>query len=191
MERTRNADITEALVTLGAKSAGQRATERLFELVYDDLRRIAVSYLRDQRPGHTLQPTAIVHEAYIKLVNLEEVSWVNRAQFLSVASRVMRHVLVDHARRRAAQKRGGGGQPMVLNSSVVDPRSEGHLELLALDQALGRLSAESERVGRVAEMRIFADMSSREIAAAEAVTERTIAADWLMARTWLAKQLQL
>jgi RNA polymerase sigma factor (TIGR02999 family) len=191
VKQSRKTEITTALITLQSDTANRQATERFMELVYDDLRRIAASYMRDQRPGHTLQPTAIVHEAYLKLIHLDRVDWRSRAQFLSVASRVMRQVLVDHARRRGAQKRGGDWQRVTLDPTIVDPESDGHLELLALHEALDRLVEESKRIGRVAEMRIFAGMSNREIAEVEGVTERTIASDWLMARMWLARQLQL
>jgi RNA polymerase sigma factor (TIGR02999 family) len=191
VDRSRKDEITSALVTLRSETADRHATDRLVELLYDDLRRIAASFMRDQRPGHTLQPTAIVHEAYLKLVHADQIDWTSRAQFLSVASRVMRQVLIDHARRRNAQKRGGDQPHVALDSTIVDDRSDGPLELLALDQALDHLSEESKRVGRVAEMRIFAGMSTREIAAIEAVTERTIASDWLVARMWLTRQLHL
>ena len=165
---------------------GDRAAfDRLLGLVYDELKLIARRQLNHERAGHTLHPTALVHEAYLKLSEQPYPELRDRAHFLAIAARAMRQVLIDYARQRAAEKRGGGWERTTLGDGhhAVDVRLD---ELLALDAALAELS---ERQRRVVEYRFFAGMSEQEIAAALGVTERTVRRDWVKARAWLHAEL--
>jgi RNA polymerase sigma factor (TIGR02999 family) len=163
------------------------ALDRLFPLVYQELRRAAERALRREAGGHTLQPTALVHEAYLKLAGgpLES---ANRAHFLGIVARAMRQVLVDHARRRRAAKRGGGEAAMSLSEAdgawTVRPD-----ELVGLDEALDRLGARNDRLRRVVELRFFGGLTEDETAVALGVTTRTVQRDWAKARAWLHKEL--
>jgi RNA polymerase sigma factor (TIGR02999 family) len=165
------------------------ARERLYRLVYEDLRRIARSHLKG-RPTGTLGTTAMVNEAYLRLAGAEAGSWNDRVHFLSVASVAMRQILVDHARRKLAQKRGGGATVMEIDEGRVGqaPRV---IEILALDQALTRLATMSERLAHVVELRFFGGLSVEETASVLDVTDRTVKRDWQKARsvlhTWLAE----
>lgn len=169
-------------VLLRAASSGDReAFDRLFPLVYDELRALAGRQLRRESPGHTLEATALVHEAYVKLAVPEGAGWSDRAHFFAIASRAMRQVLVDHARRRGARKRGGAwarttlsGKPLGLDT---DPE-----ELLALDAALEGLEP---RQRQVVEMRFFGGMTEEEVAEALGVSDRTVRREWVRARAWL------
>lgn len=174
---------------LGELRGGDRSAEaRLAPLVYPELRRIAGNYVRKERPGHTLQPTALVHEAYLKLVGREK-DWQNRSQFYGVASALMRCILVDYARSRNAQKRGGGLQVELEKNQPGLPDKQESIELLALDEALSRLSKLDERQCRIVEMRFFGGMTEREIADAMGLSERTVKRDWVLARAWLHAEL--
>src|SRR5215472_14694604 len=167
---------------LGEIRAGkQEAEAQLLALLYDDLRRLAASYLRRERPDHTLQPTALVHEAYLRLVDQPEQNWQNRAHFLGVSAHIMRQILIDHARKRCAAKRGGCQQPLTLDESVVRgvQRSE---ELVALDDALLKLEAFDKRQSRVVELRFFAGMTEEEISHVLGVSTRTVKREWNVAR---------
>ncbi len=178
---TSPADVTQLLVQL--RDGNAQARDRLYELVYEDLRRIARSHLRG-RPTGTLGTTAMVNETYLRLSGAKEGSWNDRVHFLSVASRAMRQILVDQARRKMADKRGGGVPALELNPEIVgeEPRV---LEVLALDEALNRLQALDERLARVVELRFFGGMSVEETAASLGVTDRTVKRDWRKARTLL------
>jgi RNA polymerase sigma factor (TIGR02999 family) len=161
----------------------------LLPLVYDALRAIARRYLEREGAYHTLQPTALVHEAYVRLAGREGIDWQGKTHFLAIAASEMRRVLVDHARAAGAKKRGAEAQRVPLD----DERNAGRaatLELLALDEALTRLSAASPRQARVAEMRIFAGMRAAEIGQVLSISERTVKGDWRMARAWLARALR-
>jgi RNA polymerase sigma factor (TIGR02999 family) len=164
------------------------ALDQLFPIVYDELRRIARRRLRNERPGHTLGTTALVHEAYLKLVNLDQIPYQGRAHFFAVAAKAMRHILVNYAIRRKAQKRGGG-QPVRTLDEVNVMAPEYAAELLSLDEALKRLEAINERLGRVVEYRFFAGMTIEETADVLAVSPATIKRDWTMARAWLLREL--
>ncbi len=189
MDEAQRAEITAALLEIEAPSRRAPDTDRLVGLLYEDLRRIAGGYFRHERGDHTLQPTALVHEAYLRLVDQSRVQWRNRAHFLGVAARVMRQVLVDHARRRGAQKRGGGWERMTLDVSMLDPKASSPVEILVVDDAIDKLSGQDERAARVAELRLFGGMTSKEIGEALGVSERVIADDWVVARMWLGRAL--
>jgi RNA polymerase sigma factor (TIGR02999 family) len=164
------------------------AESELLPLVYADLRRAAGRLLRRERPGHTLQPTDLVHEGYLKLVGDGAPDAENRRHFVGVAARAMRQVLVDHARRRGAAKRGAGRADVRLTNA--DVRFEVDLaEMVALDDALERLGRRNPRLSRVVELRFFAGLSEEETAAVLGVTSRTVQRDWATARAWLHKEL--
>jgi RNA polymerase sigma factor (TIGR02999 family) len=175
-------EVTRLLDALRGGDPG--ALDRLYPLVYTELRRAAAGLLRRERPGHTLQPTALVHEAYIKLADRAGADVRNRAHFFGVAARAMRQVLVDHARRRNAAKRGGGAVAVEVNSGLTD-RALPFDELLALDDALERLGQVSHRLRQVVEYRFFGGLSEEEVAEVLGVTVRTAQRDWAKARAWL------
>jgi RNA polymerase sigma-70 factor (ECF subfamily) len=170
-------------------SGGNRAVaDELVPYVYRELKRIAAAQLRRERPGHTLQITALVHEAYLKLVDQRQVTWRNRAHFLGVAAQVMRRILLDYARARAREKRGGD----VLKTSVndlVDFGSDRTFELIQIDQALEQLAAHDERQAKVVEMRFFGGLSVQETAEVLEVSEPTVIREWAMARAWLRRAI--
>ncbi len=178
---------------LQAWSAGDSgALEALFPIVYDELRQRAGRVLGRERAGHTLQPTALVHEAYLRLVDQQRVRWEGRAQFFAIAARVMRRVLVDHARARLAGKRGAGAQHVTLIDASLDASaatSNEAIDLLALDDALERLAAFDPRKARLVELRYFAGFSIPEAAEAMEVSQATVIRDWNLARRWLHREL--
>ena len=175
-------EITNVLAT--AVASGGNAVERLVPLIYDDLRAIAHRQLAREHRNHTLQTTALVHEAYLKLVDDTRVTGRGRAYFFAAAGRAMRQVLVDHARRRATAKRGGGVEPVSLEESRIAV-DEFAVELLDLDRALDQLSHLNPRHARVVECRFFAGLSVEETAEALDVSARTVKSDWALARAWL------
>lgn len=179
-------EVTRLLTALRAGDG--EALDRLVPLVHDELRVIAARLLRREAPGHTLQPTDLVHEAYLRLASGPVTDPENRAHFFAIASRAMRQLLVDHARRRKAAKRGGGAVPVrITNQQVgVDLSFD---ELLALDDALEQLAAFDERLRQVVECRFFGGLTEQETAQALGVTSRTVQRDWVKARAWLYKQL--
>lgn len=187
MEGTAAKRITRLLADW--RGGDEAAGERLLPLVYHELRKIASVHLRGERAAHTLQPTALVHEAYMRLVHLEQIDWRDRTHFFAFASRLMRRVLVDHARRRQAIKRSSG-----QDSPTPDANEEvglGIEELLALDVALGRLAALDERQVRVVELRYFAGLSVEEAAQALDISPSSVKRDWVSARAWLHQQLSI
>lgn len=170
-------------------SGGDReAAARLLPLVYDELRRQARSYLAGERAAHTLQPTALVHEAYLRLADQRHVEWQNRSHFYGIAARMMRRVLIDHARAHAAGKRGGAAVHLSLDDVQV-PAAERAASLVALDEALDKLAEMDERKARVVEMRFFGGMSDEEIAKALNISTRTVERDWDIARRVLYREL--
>jgi RNA polymerase sigma factor (TIGR02999 family) len=185
----------EAVTALLAELAGgdAAAIERLLPLVYEELRGIAHAQLRHERQGHTLNTTALVHEAYFRLVDLERVPLQGRAHFFAIAARAMRQILINYAVRRKAAKRGGGQQPVVLDDAdalpdaLTDAQAE---EVLALDEALQRLVLLDERQARVVELRFFAGMDIEETAAALGISPATVKRDWTVARAWLNRELK-
>lgn len=166
----------------------ETAPERLLPLVYDDLRRLARAYFANEKQEHTLQATALVHEAYIRLVNWENVSWQNRAHFFAVAADVMRKILIDHARRKNAQKREGGQK--ILIDEAVSFSSEKELDLLKLDEALQALEKLDKRQARIVELRFFGGLSIEETAYVLKVSETTVKRDWTFAKAWFQRELQ-
>lgn len=185
MERPAAKRITRLLADW--RRGDEAAAERLLPLVYHELKKIAAIHLRGERAGHTLQPTALVHEAYLRLVDLEQVDWRDRTHFFALASRLMRRILVDHARRRQAVKRSPDQDlPPHAASEEAGLRIE---ELLALDAALDRLAALDERQVRVVELRYFAGLSVEETAQVLDVSPSSVKRDWVSARAWLHHQL--
>jgi RNA polymerase sigma factor (TIGR02999 family) len=180
-------EVTRLLKELG--HGDPRALDRLYPLVYDELRRAAQRALRAERAEHTLQATDLVHEVFLKLAGSGPGAVHDRTHFLGVAARAMRQVLVDHARRRNAAKRGGDLVRTTLGDSPFVSASLSTEELIALDDALERLEAYDGRLRQVVDLRYFAGLSEREIATALGVTERTVQRDWVKARAWLHKEL--
>lgn len=166
----------------------ESAPERLMPLVYDELHRLAQDYLRRERPDHTLQPTALVHEAYLRLVDQSGVSWQNRAHFYGVAAQLMRRILIDHARAHAADKRGGAQLKLQLDEAILYP-TERAAELIMLDEALNKLAAFDERKSRIVELRFFGGLSEEEVAHFLNVSVRTVKRDWQIAKLWLHREL--
>ena len=168
-----------------------QASEQLLPLIYDQLRRIAREYMRREREGHTLQPTALVHEAYLKLTRGEPISWQGRAHFYSLAARAMRRILVNHARDRQRHKRAGVHVTVSLAEAgnLHLPQNEDGVDLVALDAALERFTESYPRPSQVVELRFFGEMETRDIAEVLQVSERTILRDWQFARLWLHRAL--
>jgi RNA polymerase sigma factor (TIGR02999 family) len=184
-----NPEITRLLLEFDPRlTVAPQLQERLMELVYAELRATARGLMSRERVEHTLQPTALVHEAWLKIVNQDRVQWQDRAHFLGIAARCMRQVLVDHARAHGAVKRGGEFQQVTLDEGVlvgVPPE----LQLVELDGCLNRLAELDPRAAQVAEMRVFAGLTIAEIAHNLDVSKRTIDGDWAMARLWLSREL--
>jgi RNA polymerase sigma-70 factor (ECF subfamily) len=181
-------DVTQLLAR--ASSGDQEAVSSLFVVVYDELRRMAVSVMRAERPDHTLQPTALVHEAYLRLAD-EPGSWSgNRAYFLAIASTAMRRILVEHARSHNAQKRGSG-KPHLSLDDVDAPTPEGGeaVDFVMLDDALERLTAIDPRQGRIVELRFFGGLTVEETATVVGVSPRTVKREWQMSRAWLRREM--
>src|SRR5499426_2848206 len=179
-------EVTQLLL---AWSEGDRqALDRLVPLVYDELRRLAHGYMRRERAGQTLQTTALIHEAYLRLIDANQVQWRNRAHFFGVAARLMRQILVAIARERGYQKRGGGARQVSLDEAMMidEGRDE---DLVALDEALGELAQIDARKAQVVEMRFFGGLTEDEIAATLNVSTETVRRDWRLARSWLRREL--
>lgn len=170
------------------EAADPEAAERLLGMVYGELRSLAGSLMRRERVDHTLQPTILVHEAWLKLADQGGVDWQGRAHFFGFAARVMRQVLVDHARKHDAARRGGGWARVSLSN--VEPAAEDEFELLAVHDALERFAALDPRAARVVEMRVFGGLTVEEAAAVLGVSPRTVDGDWAVARRWLRRELQ-
>jgi RNA polymerase sigma factor (TIGR02999 family) len=167
-----------------AETGDAKAADELVSIVYDELRRLAQKYFRDERPGHTLQPTALVHEAYLRLVDQSRVSYQGRRHFLAAAARTMRRVLVDYARHKGRQRRGGGQRPLAIDTEL-SPAEVGDHGILEIDDALARLAQLNERQASVVEMRFFGGMSVDEVADQLGVSRRTVEDDWTHAKAWL------
>ncbi|MFO0831016.1 MAG: sigma-70 family RNA polymerase sigma factor [Phycisphaerales bacterium] len=183
---------TEVTRVLRAIAGGNpRASEELLPLVYDELRRLAASRMAQEPAGHTLQPTALVHEAYLRLVKEEDVAWQGRGHFFAAAAEAMRRILIERARRRGRIKHGGEHRHVSVEE--FEPGGSGGdaegLDLLALDEALERLRGEDERLGRVVTLRFFGGLSVEQSAEVLGVSERTVKRDWEFARAWLFKEM--
>lgn len=180
------ANVTQLLVAW--RHGDRAALDRLVPLVNDELRRVARYYMRGERINHTLQTTALVNEAYLRLVDYQHVEWQNRAHFLAIAAQAMRHLLVDHARAKRRDKRGGGEIFVSLDEAATQAAGRS-AEVLALDEALTRLSVVDERKSRVVELRYFGGLSNEEIAEALDISINTVTRDWNMARAWLRREI--
>ena len=166
-----------------------RQAEDLLAIVYEELRLLARRQLRSERVGHTLQPTALVHEAYLRLVEARDLTWESRAHFFGTAARAMRQILVDHARRRNAAKRGGGAERVTLRSDVGDPEDELAADVIDLHEALERLASNDPDLARLVELRFFAGLTLDETAETLGVSRRKAAKDWSVARLWLQREM--
>lgn len=186
MATTDRAQISRAITRLA--SGDRSAAEQLFALLYDSFHDLAARYLKAERPGHTLSPTALVHEAYLKLVDQSRVSWQGRTHFLAVGAQAMRRILVDHARARKRSKRGGGRVRIQLAEGLAlsVQRDE---DVLAVDEALARLAKVDPRQATIVELRFFGGLGVAEVAEFLALSKRTIENEWTMARAWLRREL--
>jgi len=180
---------TQVTQLLGRWRGGDReALDALVPLVYDELKRIAQRYLRNERPGHTLQSTALVHEAYVRLTNQELPQWQNRAHFFAVAAQLMRQILVDHARAHRADKRGGGACKLTLDEAEQNPQPV-DVDVIALDDALKTLTEMDPQQGKVVELKFFGGLSIEDTAEVLGVSPSTVKRDWITARAWLHREL--
>ena len=180
-------EVTQLLVAYG--NGDSQALDRLLPLVYSELRQIAGHRLRHERRDHTLNATALVHEAYIKLMDADNISWQNRAHFFAIASRVMRQILISYARKHNAEKRGGGTPDTVLEGKEIS-LGERADELIALDDALTRLASFDERMAKVVEYRFFGGLTIEETASVLDVSTMTVKRDWKKAKAWLYRELR-
>lgn len=179
--------ITQLLL---AWSGGSReALDTLVPLVYEDLRRVAAAYMRREAADHSLQPTALVHEAYVRLIDQRQVKWRNRAHFFGVAAGLMRRILIDHARARRADKRGGGLERVTLVGDEVAADGPREIDLLALHESLERLAAFDPRKERIVELRYFGGLTIEEAAEALGISEATVVREWTIAQAWLRADL--
>ncbi len=181
------AGITQLLIDWS--KGDQAALDRLMPLVYSELRRLASNYLRRERMGHTLQPTALVNEAFLKLVDQRNARWQNRAQFFGISAQLMRRILVDHARQNQAAKRGGSEKQRLSITSAEAFVKQSEVDLLALNEALEQLSEMDPQQGRIVELKFFGGLSIEETAEVLGIGHATVERDWKMARAWLRRQL--
>ena len=179
--------VSKLLLNWGQGDQGAR--EALIPLVYDELRRLARRYLRRERPDHTLQSAALVNEAYLRLIRQEHPQWQNRAHFFGVAAQLMRHILVDHARNRAAAKRGAGAPRLALDPDIALPQ-ERDVDLMALDDALNQLAALDPQQSRLVELRFFGGLSIEETSVVLGVSPATVKREWATARAWLQREMR-
>ena len=186
MTRTPTEEVTRILRDLEA--GDRQAADRLMPVVYDELRRLASHYLKNERPDHTLQPTALVHEAYLRLIDQTRVNWQNRAHFFAVAATMMRRLLVDHARTHNADRHGGSKHKFSLDEAISFPKGK-DLDLVALDDALGDLARLDATQSRIVELRFFGGLTLEETAEVMGVSRSTIKREWIMAKAWLYDQL--
>jgi len=186
-EQKREQNITELLLTW--KDGNPEALEQLMPLVYDELHRQAARFLRRERADHTLQTTALIHEAYLKLVKQPEIDWESRTHFFAIAANIMRRILVDYARSKNAEKRGGEFLKMPLDEVGEVAGKEKGVDLMALDEALTKLEKIDRRQARIVELRYFGDLTLEETAATLKISRTTVAGEWAMARAWLHREL--
>lgn len=170
--------------------AFRRIGQDLDGLLYSELRALAADFLGRERSNHTLQTTALVHEAWIKLRAQDESRWSDRAHFVAIVSQAMRRILVDHARRKWADKRGAGLRRVTLATDLTPASDSSEVDVLALDEALGRLAALDERQAQVVELRFFGGLTVEEVARALDISARTVASEWRLARAWLSRELE-
>ena len=179
--------VSKLLLNWGQGDQGAR--EALIPLVYDELRRLARRYLRRERPDHTLQSAALVNEAYLRLIRQDQPQWQNRAHFFGVAAQLMRHILVDHARHRAAAKRGAGAPRLTLDPDVALPQAR-DVDLVALDDVLNQLAALDPQQSRLVELRFFGGLSIEETSVVLGVSPATVKREWATARAWLQREMR-
>ena len=186
MARTPQHQITQLLAEWS--EGNQSALDELYPLVYEELHRLARRYMSRERRGHTLQTTALINEAYVRLVDQKNVRWANRSHFFAISAQIMRRILIDHARRHAYAKRGGGAKQVSLEEAAIVAPDQAS-ELVRLDEALKTLAKMDERRCHVVELRYFGGLSNEEIAGVLKVSENTVTRDWNLARAWLYQQL--
>lgn len=186
MSETSTQQVTQLLVNWS--NGDQSALEQLTPLVYSELRRLAGRYLRKERPDHTLQSTALVHEAFIRLIDQKNVRWQNRAHFFGVAAQMIRRILVDHARSRSASKRGSGAPRLSLDEAIATPDRK-DLDLVALDDALNTLSKIDPQQARIVELRFFTGLTVEETAEVLGISPATVKRDWVTAKAWLYRDI--
>ena len=180
-------DVTEMLFRL---SEGKKdVVNDIFPLIYNELKKLANNYLRNERGNHTLQPTALVHEAYLKLVDHTRINWQNRAHFLGMAATIMRQILIDHARKHRAGKRGGANENLQMEESIIIVTDKKSMDLIALDEALKDLANFDEFKSKLVELRYFGGLSVEETAEVLEVSEITVKRHWRMAKAWLAEAI--
>ena len=182
-------DVTRILNAIERGDA--RAADELLPLVYEELRLLAAQKLSHERPGQTLQATALVHEVYLRLIDQTRIDWKGRSHFFAVAAEMIRRILVDHARKRAAAKRGGAAQKVPMREDLAIIHPEQNVDLITLDDALCQLQRLNERQARVVELRFFGGLDVKETAAVLGVSERTVKGDWRVGRAWLRHQLDV
>ncbi len=187
MNEKNSPEITKLL--LKWRNGDEHALEDLLPQVYGELRRMAGNFMRRQKPGHTLQPSALVNEAYLRLINSDRVNWQNRTHFFAICAQLMRRILVDIARKKNSLKRGGNPVQVTLGEHLA-ASSETAEEMIALDSALERLAKFSERQARIVELRYFAGLTDEQIAEALGISSRTVRRDWTVARAWLYRELR-
>ena len=186
MPSTRNGDVTRLLSDWS--NGDRRALDELLPLVYDELRHLANAYLKRERDGHTLQSTALVHEAFLRLVNQHDVQWQGRAHFFGIAAQMIRRILVDHARAQRAAKRGAGAVRIDLGEELAVAQQR-DLDLIVLDDALERLASMDERQSRIVELRFFAGLSVEDTADVMGISTATVKREWSSARAWLFREV--
>jgi RNA polymerase sigma factor (TIGR02999 family) len=187
MLNSESGEITQLLTKMKVGNADAEA--RLISLVYRELRRIAGSYMRNERADHSLQPTALVHEAYLRLRNMHGIDWQSRSHFLAVSAHTMRRILVDHARAKHAGKRGLEWHQVSIEVGELSAAAESTVNIVELDEALGRLETFDRRQARIVEMRFFGGLSEDEIGTELEISERTVKRDWRLAKAWLYHEL--
>ncbi|MEW6127907.1 MAG: sigma-70 family RNA polymerase sigma factor [Acidobacteriota bacterium] len=181
-------DVTQLLVDW--QGGEPQALEELLPLVYQELHRLADHYLRRERVGHTLQATALINEAYLRIIDQKAVNWQNRAHFIGVAAQMMRRILVDHARSHLYAKRGGGAQKLTIDAAIELPQQERDLDLVALDDALQRLEQIDPKQSKIIELRFFGGLTIEETAEVLKISPATIKREWNWAKAWLYRELK-
>ena len=184
---TPDPNITQLLAN--AQNGDRESEKQLMEAVYEELHRLAAGYMRRERQDHTLQASALVNEAYVRLIGNGPVSWESRAHFFVTAAQTMRRVLIDHARKHVAEKRGGAGMRIELDENIAAVTKGESSRMLDLDRALTRLAEQDERQARVVELRFFAGLTVEQTAEVMAISEKTVKRDWAMARAWLEGEI--
>jgi RNA polymerase sigma factor (TIGR02999 family) len=186
MDSQSRAELTQVLDAID--DGDNAAADRLMPLVYDDMRALAADYMKRETPGHTLQPTALVNEAFLKLVDQSRVEWAGRSHFFAVGAEIMRRILVDHARAKKRVKRGGDRERLELTEDCqVSPSPS--VDLLAIDEALAKLAKRDARQAKIVELRFFGGLTVEEVAGVLGMSKRTVEAEWTMIRAWLRREL--